>query len=71
MPIWTAILVTDSRFHFHVTEHFSRFENCLPNVRSQTFFILIGKRVILTLFFNIVDHITLGMWVNHYVEMFS
>ena len=51
------MLVTDSRFHFHVTEHFSRFENCLQMFGRKRFHALwqtCGFDTVL----NIADHIT-------------
>ena len=34
---WTAMLVADSRFHFRVTEHCSRFEYCLQTFGRKRF----------------------------------
>ena len=61
------MLVTDARFHLHVTEHFSRFENCLQTFGRKRFHPLWQTCDFETVI-NIVDHITLACGVNHHVE---
>ena len=53
------MLVTDSRFHFHVTEHFSRFENCLQTFCRKRFHPL-WQTCDFDTVLNNVDHITLA-----------
>ena len=68
------MLVTDARFHLHVTEHFSRFENCLQTFGRKRFHPL-WQMCDFDTVINIVDHITLAcgsiIMLKKFLEFFD